>query len=131
MTGRRIVIIADPDSGQLGAQIQAMLRAQLAGTPLLPVVRTADLPDRLDGLLHGTADFLVTPLREAEMRARVRRLLPVHGEPEPGWGSPPVDAPWALDALVGEDLAFLVRPQLLTRIETRAKFQSGPRGASG
>src|SRR5512145_862263 len=58
------------------------LRAKDPDLPLLPVLRAADLDEQGGFLLSCVTDFLVTPLREAEVRARVSRLLSAGRGPE-------------------------------------------------
>src|SRR5262249_39765660 len=96
------------------------LRVQTLDTPLLPVVSAADRHEILEELLRWTTDFLVTPLRGAEVRARVRRLLPSHAEPEQGRGNQPLSEPCELPHLVCEDPVFLAvkrKLPLLARCE--------------
>jgi DNA-binding NtrC family response regulator len=50
------------------------LRARHAGIPLVPVVHTDD-PHELDSLCRWSRDFLVSPLREREVYARIKRAL--------------------------------------------------------
>src|SRR5437867_546079 len=56
-------------------QLLTTLRAVEAHMPVLLVISSEDLPQMVNGLFPGTKDFLVMPLRAAEVRARVRRLL--------------------------------------------------------
>jgi two-component system response regulator GlrR len=108
------------ESQEKAAQCLATLQAQTADTPLLPVVSAADLHEILDELLHWTADFLLTPLREAEVSARVWRLIASHREPEQGRANKRLSEPCELAHLVGEDPAFLAvkrKIPLLARCE--------------
>jgi two-component system, NtrC family, response regulator GlrR len=113
-----IIPILRPPKQQSHALLRA-LRAKDPDLPLLPVLRAADL-DEPSGLpLTCVPDFLVTPLREAEVRARVSRLLaggrgPARGpgdelvaEPR-GPGDEQVVEARALSHLIGEAPAFVV-----------------------
>ena len=102
-----LIIAVLPPSTQRTKQLLGALRAKAAETPFLRVRRSADLPQMFDGALWRTHDFLVTPLRAAEMRARVRQLLPA-GE---GQKRAAAHEPFADDGgvahLVGDDPAFV------------------------
>jgi hypothetical protein len=100
MVQPRIIILTDQHGRQVGDQLQETLRAQAACPPLMPILRAEDLHQWLDGLLHWATDFLVTPLREAEVHARIRRRL--------AWSNA---LAWDLDHTCGTDtvrLAHLV-----------------------
>jgi DNA-binding response OmpR family regulator len=64
-----------PAARERAEHLLVTLQVQVACPPLVPVLRAADLHQWPDGLSRWATDFLVTPLREAEVRARVRRLL--------------------------------------------------------
>jgi two-component system response regulator GlrR len=85
----------------------AMLQTQAVDTPMLPVVKGVELTAPLDGLLHKTPDFLIAPLRAAEVRARVRRLLSRSHEPAQERERERQTALAGLAQLVGEDPTFL------------------------
>ena len=89
------------------------LRAKDPDLPLLPVVRAADLDEQGGFLLSCVTDFLVTPLREAEVRARVNRLLSAGRVPERAPGDERVAEPGGLEHLVGEAPAFVTVKRLL------------------
>ncbi|MBI3078707.1 MAG: hypothetical protein HYY85_17255, partial [Deltaproteobacteria bacterium] len=96
-----------PASKERAEQLLAKVRAKEAYTPLLPVVRAEDLAQMLDGLLLRTRDFLVTPLREAEVLARVQRLIPRTREEERERVKERLTEAFGLEQLLGEDPAFL------------------------
>jgi two-component system, NtrC family, response regulator GlrR len=85
----------------------ATLQAQAANAPMLPVLEGVELTAPLDGLLHKTPDFLIAPLRAAEVRARVRRLLSRSHEPAREREGERQTALAGLAQLVGEDPTFL------------------------
>jgi two-component system, NtrC family, response regulator GlrR len=85
----------------------ATLQAHAANAPVLPVLKGVELATALDGLLHKTPDFLIAPLRAAEVRARVRRLLSGSHEPARERGRERQTALAGLVQLVGEDPTFL------------------------
>jgi hypothetical protein len=64
-----------PAARERAEPLLATLRAQAACPPLMPVLQAVDLHQWPDGLHPWTTDFLVTPLREAEVRARVQQRL--------------------------------------------------------
>ena len=89
------------------------LHAKDPDLPLLPVLRAADL-DEQDGFLFSCArDFLVTPLREPEVRARVGRLLSAGRVPERAPGDDGAADAGGLEHLVGEAPAFARVKRLL------------------
>ena len=64
-----------PAARERAEHLLATLRAQATCPPLMPVLQAVDLHQWPDGLHPWATDFLVTPLREAEVRARVRQRL--------------------------------------------------------
>ena len=89
------------------------LRAKDPDLPLLPVLRAADLDEQGGFLLSCVTDFLVTPLREAEVRARVSRLLSAARGPERGPADERTADRGGLEHLVGEAPAFVTVKRLL------------------
>lgn len=106
-THPELIIPVLPASKERAEQLLGMLRAKGAYTPLLPVVRAEDLTQMLDGLLLGTKDFLVTPLREAEVLARIQRLLPRSRHEERDRAREQLAETFGLELLLGEDPAFV------------------------
>src|SRR5262249_59801514 len=70
----QLVIPVLPLRNERAEKILATLCSVQAYFPLLPVVRPDSLNSFFDNLLVDNHDFLVTPLREEEVRFRVRRL---------------------------------------------------------
>lgn len=101
-----LLILILPASQELTRHLQTALLAKGADTPLLLVLRTPDLTRRLDELCFRTGDFLVAPLREAEVRARVQRLLRGRRDQEREKVKEPVNEGVGLAHMVGEDPAF-------------------------
>ncbi len=102
-----LIIAVLPPSTQRTKQLLGTLRAKAADTPFLRVRRSADLPQIFDGVLWRPHDFLLTPLQAAEVRARVRRLLPAgEGQRRAAAHEPFADG-GGLGQLVGEDPAFV------------------------
>jgi len=89
------------------------LRQKDPDLPLLPVLRAADLDEQRGFLLSCVPDFIVTPLREAEVRARVSRLLRGHRAPDRDPVGDPAAVAGGLDHLVGEAPAFAAVKRIL------------------
>jgi DNA-binding NtrC family response regulator len=70
-----LIIAVLPASWEKSRQILAMIRAKEPSTLLLAVVNKDGLNEMLDELSRWNMDFLVTPLRSAEVRSRVKQLL--------------------------------------------------------
>jgi len=102
----QIVIPVLPPSQENAETLLAELRAARHGACLLPVVRSEILIDVFDVLVHCAKDFLVTPLREPEVRARVRRLIGSGGVQTGDKAMDQVTAAVGLTPLVGEDPGF-------------------------
>jgi len=96
----------------------ASIRNGNAHPPLLPIVRAADLDEMLEALIHWTSDFLVTPLKAAEVLARIHRLLGGWPQAQPSRAPTPTSAP-GLTPLVGEDPAILAVKRLLPLMAQR------------
>jgi two-component system response regulator GlrR len=96
-----------PASRERTEHLLAMLQAQGTGTPLLLILQAGGLPERLDERFPGATDFLLTPLREAEVCIRVRRLLAGSRAPERPTDHQRTTATVGLVHLVGEDPAFV------------------------
>ncbi|MGH8065949.1 MAG: sigma-54 interaction domain-containing protein [Candidatus Entotheonellia bacterium] len=93
-----------------------LLQSHLPNTPLLPVLQEGSLSMLLDHLGHRTMDFLVPPLRAAEVHARVQRCLA-------SGATPPRDRRCAAGSesvwctqLVGEAPPFVAMKQQLPRL---------------
>jgi DNA-binding NtrC family response regulator len=85
--------------------------------PILPVISSNALSEGFEAGLVGTQDFLVMPLREAEVSLRVRRLARIDRQ---------LSMPLQLEArplaqMIGEDPAFLT---LKRKIPGVARFES-------
>jgi two-component system, NtrC family, response regulator GlrR len=74
---------------------------------MLPVVKGEDLTTALDRLLHRLPDFLITPLRAAEVRTRVQRVLTGSHSPARHLDRERQTALPGLAQLVGEAPSFL------------------------
>jgi two-component system response regulator GlrR len=103
-----LIIAVLPAARERAEHLLATLRAQAACPPLVPVLRAEDLHQWLDGLLHWATDFLVTPLREAEVHARIRRLLAWSNVPARDMDNRRGTDTVGLAHLVGESPAFVV-----------------------
>jgi two-component system, NtrC family, response regulator GlrR len=90
-------------------------------TPLLPVIRSQNLEKMLNSFLLKTTDFLATPLQEAEVRARVRRLLVWSHNQQRGSGKQEITETFGPTRLVGEDPAFVA---VKRKIPLLAQFES-------
>jgi two-component system response regulator GlrR len=71
----RIVIPVLSPSQENAKMLLAKFREARTGACLLPVVRSEILRDVFDVVVQSATDFLVAPLRELEVRARVRRVM--------------------------------------------------------
>ena len=69
-----LVIPVLPVSLENAARLMTELQAQDTRVPILPVVRSENL-NRIENLCPWVRDFLVSPLRDQEVWARVKRLL--------------------------------------------------------
>lgn len=108
-----LIIAVLPPSTHRMKQLLGALRAEAADTPFLRVRRSADLSHMLGGVLWRPHDSLLTPLRAADVRARVRRLLPAGDGQERAAAREPFADGRGLGQLVGEDPAFVaVKPKL-------------------
>jgi two-component system response regulator HydG len=94
-------------SRERAEHLLATLQAHGTGTPLLLILHAGDLPERLDERFPWATDFLLTPLREVEVCARVRRLLARSRAPERHRVHQCTTATVGLAQLVGEDPAFV------------------------
>jgi two-component system response regulator GlrR len=97
-----------PAARERAEHLLTTLRAQVACPPLMPVLPAVDLHQWPDGLHHWATDFLVTPLREAEVRARIRQRLFWSRAPTLESGNTHGTATVGLEHLVGEAPAFVV-----------------------
>lgn len=102
-----LIIPVLPASKERTADLLATLRAKEPDTPLLPIMRSASLNEMLNGLLFWTQDFLIAPLREAEVLARISRLLSWSRKQEHTRVEESETEPVGLAQLIGEDHAFL------------------------
>lgn len=114
----RLLIPVLPPTWRNAAKLLVELRSANAQIPLLPVIRSEALTEGFDDRLSSAQDFLVTPLREAEVCARVRRLTGM----EPGAIAKEGAAEaCGLAKLIGEDPTFV---GLKRKIPLVARFES-------
>lgn len=110
-TGPNLIIPLLPAYKDRAVKLLEMLREKNADTHLLPVLRSEGLNEILDELSLWTQDFLVTPLRAAEVLTRVQRLLSWNKQER---RSKPDVQTGGLARLIGEDPAFVaVKRKLL------------------
>jgi len=113
-----LIIPILPDCRVIAGHLLASLREGEAHTPLLPVVRAADLDGMLEALGRWTPDFLVTPLQAAEVCARIHRLLGCRAQERTPIRPSATDA-LGLAQLVGEDPALVAVKRLLPLMARR------------
>jgi two-component system, NtrC family, response regulator GlrR len=89
------------------------LQAQAPDAPMLPVLKGVELTAPPDGLLHRIPDFLIAPLRAAEVYARVQRLLSGSQESARDLDRQGQKGLAGLAQLAGEDPTFLAVKQRL------------------
>ncbi|MGT2426681.1 response regulator transcription factor [Amnibacterium kyonggiense] len=65
-----------------GVEIVSTLRRDGVATPVLLLTALGSVADRVEGLDAGADDYLVKPFDFAELAARLRALLRVHGDEE-------------------------------------------------
>ena len=127
-TRPELIIPVLPKAKEPAQRLLMELRAADIGTSLLPVFRLEAVRDLFDDLRLWTGDFLLTPLRDGEVRVRVQRLISKNLPPD---NSSPTDAATeavALGHLVGQDLTIvdLKRKLLLAaQVESRYHGQTG------
>jgi DNA-binding NtrC family response regulator len=71
-----LIVPVLPSSFEKAKSILAELRRHHARVPLLPVVQSGVL-NKIESLCSRHYDFLLTPVRDTEVRTRVRRILSV------------------------------------------------------
>lgn len=106
-TRPELIIPLLPASKQSAGKLLGALRAKYADTILLPVLRLEDFSNLLDELSLWTDDFIVTPLRAAEVLERVRRLLSQSRQQERHKPDKKGIDTLGLTQLIGEDPAFV------------------------
>jgi DNA-binding NtrC family response regulator len=102
-----LIVLVLPAPAERARQLLDRLQSEHPGIPLLPVLRAQDLA-QFDDVPFRTGDFLVPPLREPEVLARVQRLLldsRASGRRTPAGGTHDTVG---LGHLIGEDPAFVV-----------------------
>src|SRR5262245_18682258 len=72
-SGPDLIISVLPAGAERAGRVLEMLRGPKADVPLLPVISPDTLSEMLDGQNLWAKDFLVPPLRGAEVCARVRQ----------------------------------------------------------
>ena len=113
-----LIIPVLPACRVAAGHLLATLRNGEAHTPLLAVLRAADLNGMLETLFRWTADFLVTPLRAVEVLARVHRLLGSRTQDRTTI-TPSAAEALGLAQLVGEDPALVAVKRLLPLVARR------------
>ena len=113
-----LIIPVLPACRVAAGHLLATLRNGEAHTPLLAVLRAADLNGMLETLFRWTADFLVTPLRAGEVLARVHRLLGSRTQDRTTI-TPSAAEALGLAQLVGEDPALVAVKRLLPLVARR------------
>ena len=101
-----LIIPVLPASKERTAHLLATLRAKEPHTPLLPILRSASQNEILDEPLFWTQDFLIAPLREAEVLARIGRLLSWSRKQKHVRGEESETEPVGPAQLIGEDPAL-------------------------
>jgi two-component system response regulator GlrR len=112
----RLVIPVLPASWKGAEKLLADLRPVEARVPLMPVISAQVLTEALEAGLDCAQDFLLMPLREAEVCLRVRRLTGL----EQATRDSVLEAR-GLAQIIGEDPAFV---NLKRRIPVVARFES-------
>ncbi len=92
------------------------LRASIPAVPLLPVLNEKHLVGVLDRLPADITDFLVSPIRGPELRARVRRRLPLTAKEETARVRDRLQEAMGLEALRGVDPGFVEIKQQILRV---------------
>ncbi|WP_133765687.1 response regulator transcription factor [Amnibacterium kyonggiense] len=82
-TGDFVVVVLDRRlPGTDGVAIVTAMRREGVATPVLLLTALGSVADRVEGLDAGADDYLVKPFDVAELAARLRALLRVHGDEE-------------------------------------------------
>lgn len=113
----RLLIPVLPLAWRSAAQLLVDLRLDHAQIPLLPVISPEALSEGFDDRLASAQDFLVTPLREAEVCVRVRRLTGL----TKAIATKASSEACGLAQLIGEDPSFV---GLKRQIVPVARFES-------
>lgn len=108
-----MIILVLSASTEQAIPLLATLRVTKPYLPVLLVVRPEDLSEMHDELSRWANDFLVTPIRAAEVCARVQRLLGHNGEGKPHQARQQGVEADSLERFVGEDPAFVAVKQLI------------------
>ena len=121
--GVKLILLALPQSGDKARKLFAQLRAANSDIPFLPVVRSETSAEVFDNLMSWTDDFLLTPLREQEVRIRVRQFLSRSLEHQilSSRQRERINEACGLAQLIGEAPAFLA---LKRKIALVARFES-------
>ncbi|HXI23147.1 MAG TPA: sigma-54 dependent transcriptional regulator [Pyrinomonadaceae bacterium] len=117
----RLVILVLPPIRKHAEKLLMELRSAPGQTPLLPVIDANVSTEELGDWIGWAEDFLVMPLRAAEVCARVRRLA---GLEKPVLSRSAINETLeaqALAQLIGEDQEFV---SLKRRIPSVARFES-------
>jgi len=108
-----LIIPLLPASKQSAGKLLGVFRAKYADAILLPVLRLEDFSNLLDELALWTDDFLVTPLRPAEVLERVRRLLSQSRQQKRHKPNKKAIDTLGLTQLIGKDPVFVALKQKL------------------
>jgi two-component system, NtrC family, response regulator GlrR len=114
----RLLMPVFPPIKERAEKLLAGLGVIMSQVPLLPVVSPEALSAGFCDRLMATHDFLVTPIKEAELRLRVQRLTS-HLQPE--MTRKELIESCELEQLIGEDMEFVA---LKRKISIAAKFES-------
>jgi len=101
-----LIIVLVPVCNENAASVLSSLRAKNADTPVLPVLRPDELNSMLTAASTDILDFVVAPLRPAEVLVRIERLLSWSIEKEPGEPGKELAQSFELDRLVGNAPIF-------------------------
>jgi two-component system response regulator GlrR len=114
-TVTELIVPVLPASIKKAKSVLAELHRRNVGVPILPVVKSETL-NQIENISSWKDDFLLTPIREPEVRTRVRRIL---GSNEEQTADParavPADGD-ELTQLVGEAPSFVAVKKTIPRI---------------
>ena len=117
-TAAQLLIPVFPPAIEQAETLRTALRSVKPDIPLLPVLRPQALTEGFDKRLLSAHDFLVTPLRDEEVRFRVARLTQ---EKSRETLKAEVSDACGLAQLIGADSAFVA---LKRKIQLAARFES-------
>ena len=115
--GTQLIIPVLPATWRRAQELLSQLKQLQNQIPLLPVISSNALREALETGLDDSHDFLITPLREAEVCFRVKRLTSNDRQPQ----VPSTIEARAFAQIIGEDPAFLA---VKRKIPSVARFES-------